>query len=230
MNILTSFKNSPILPILAILGLIYSQDKALIFATLFALFMILNSTVYIHRVIYSLPYLIALVGGIYSQQKSFNIPRLTPKIKVICLVLLLGWATSLSLIIRPVIGLGNLEGRNLNLLTNAGMSSIGKGEYKIWDSTWQFYQTGRLLNWKLYQPFFGVGDQETRSNFLNKLDYIILPQSPDNPYYHLIEKSEFKLKESIKTPSQNNQGFLHQITKVLKSQTNYGPYNLYSKY
>ena len=230
MNILTSFKNSPILPILAILGLIYSQDKALIFATLFALFMILNSTVYIHRVIYSLPYLIALVGGIYSQQKSFNIPRLTPKIKVICLVLLLGWATSLSLIIRPVIGLGNLEGRNLNLLTNAGMSSIGKGEYKIWDSTWQFYQTGRLLNWKLYQPFFGVGDQETRNNFLNQLDYIILPQSPDNPYYHLIEKSEFKLKESIKTPSQNNQGFLHQITKVLKSQTNYGPYNLYSKY
>ena len=89
---------------------------------------------------------------------------------------------------------------------------------------------GRLLNWKLYQPFFGVGDQETRNNFLNQLDYIILPQSPDNPYYHLIEKSEFKLKESIKTPSQNNQGFLHQITKVLKSQTNYGPYNLYSKY
>ena len=167
-NLVTSFKNSPILPVCAILGLIYRRDKALIFATLFALSIILNSTVYVHRVIYSLPYLIALVGGIYSQQKYFNIPRLTPKIKVICLVLLLGWATSLSLIVRPVIGLGNLEGRNPNLLINAGISSIGQGEYKVWDSTWQFYQTGRLLNWKLYQPFNGIEDQGARNNFLHK--------------------------------------------------------------
>ena len=231
-NLVTSFRNSPILPISAIVGLIYCRDKALVFTSLFALSIILNSGVYVHRVIYSLPYLLVLFSGIYSQQKHFNIQRSTPKIKVIFLVLLLGWAISLSLIIRPVLGLGNSQGRNPNFLINAGRSSIGEGQYKVWDSTYQFYQAGRLLNWKLYRPFVGTENQEARNNFMNKLDYIITLESTDSTYYDdLIKKSGFKLKKLIKIQNQskNNRGFLHRITKILKSQTNYGPYNLYSR-
>ena len=67
---------------------------------------------------------------------------------------------------------------------------------------------------------------------MNKLDYIITLESTDSTYYDdLIKKSGFKLKKLIKIQNQskNNRGFLHRITKILKSQTNYGPYNLYSR-
>lgn len=239
-NFLQSFKNSPILPILAIISLIFYQDKALILTSLLALFIILNSTVYIHRVIYILPYLIALLSGIYSQNKTITFNKYLNKyfkpnlktVKIIFLVLLLSWATSLSLMIRPIIGLGNTSGRNLDILLDAGKNYIGQGEYKVWDSTFHFYQTGRLLNWKLYHNFRGLEDEKARKNFLEQLDYIIISQSLNNPFYPLIKNSKFKLKESIKIKinNQENKGVIYNITKYLKSQTNYGPYNLYSKF
>ncbi|MFM5888665.1 MAG: hypothetical protein ACKOQS_10315, partial [Dolichospermum sp.] len=132
-NFLQSIKNSPILPILTVLSLIYYQDIALILTSLLALLIILKSSVYIHRVIYILPYLIALLSGIYSQSKYNNNIK---TVRVIFLLLLLSYATSLSLIIRPIVGLGNASGRNIDTLLDSGKNSIGKGEYKVWDSTY----------------------------------------------------------------------------------------------
>lgn len=234
-NLLQSIKNSPILPILSIISLIYHQNLALIFTSLFALFIILNSSVYIHRVIYILPYLIVLLSNIFSQEKIITFKHLQlnniKTVKIIFLVLLLGWATSLSLIIRPIIGLGNSNGRNIDILLDYGKNYIGQGEYKVWDSTYHFYQAGRSLSWKLYHPFTGLEDEKAREKFLDQLDYIITSQSPDDPFYPYIKNSKFKLKESIKVKinNQENKGFLYKIIKSLKLQPGYGPYNLYSK-
>ncbi|MFM6199040.1 MAG: hypothetical protein ACKPE1_07850, partial [Dolichospermum sp.] len=163
-NFLQSIKNSPILPILTVLSLIYYQDIALILTSLLALLIILKSSVYIHRVIYILPYLIALLSGIYSQSKYNNNIK---TVRVIFLLLLLSYATSLSLIIRPIVGLGNASGRNIDTLLDSGKNSIGKGEYKVWDSTYHFYQAGRSLGWKLYHPFRGLEDEKAREKFLD---------------------------------------------------------------
>lgn len=229
-NLLQSFKNSPILPVLTIFSLVFYQDKVLILTSLLALFIILNSSVYVHRLIYILPYLIVLLSGIYSQLKPDN--NNIKRVKVIFLVLLLSYATSLSLIIRPIIGLGNASGRNLDILLDSGKNYIGQGQYKVWDSTYHFYQAGRSLGWKLYHPFRGLEDEKAREKFLDQLDYIIISQSLNDPFYPLIDNSKFKLKESmkIKINNQENKGLIYKITKYLKSQTTYGSYNLYSKF
>lgn len=231
-NLLQSFKNSPILPVLTIFSLVIYRDKVLILTSLLALFIILNSTVYVHRLIYILPYLIVLLSDIYSQLKPDN--NNIKRVKVIFLVLLLSYATSLSLIIRPIIGLGNASGRNLDILLDSAKNYIGQGQYKVWNSTYHFYQAGRSLGWKLYHPFSfrGLEDEKAREKFLDQLDYIIMSDSLNNPLYPLIDNSQFKLRESmkIKINNQENKGFIYKITKYLKSPTKYGSYNLYSKF
>jgi hypothetical protein len=227
-NFFVSFKNSPFLPLLAVISCMYRRDKLLLIASLFALSLVLNSGVYVHRVIYMLPYFITLSSQLYRQDKKSPIQKLISHSKKY-LYLLLIWAITLSLLVRPAIGLSNYDGRNPNLLVNIGTSYIGKNEYKVWDSTWNFYQTARLLGWKVYQPFFGVGTDDASKNFINNLDYVIL--SPESYLEEMIQKQGFQMKQSINMDQniQDNPGILYKFTKNLRSRTGYGPYILYSK-
>lgn len=227
-NLFVSFKNSPFLPLLAVISCISRRDKALLIASLFALSLVLNSGVYVHRVIYMLPYFITLSSELYRQDKKSPIQKLIPHSKKY-LYLLLIWAITLSLLIRPATGLRNYDGRNPNLLVNIGTSYIGKNEYKVWDSTWNFYQTARLLGWKVYQPFFGIGTNDATKNFIDNLDYVIL--SPESYLEEIIQKQGLQMKESINVDKyiQDNPGILYKVTRNIGSKTGYGPYILYSK-
>ncbi|MDB9442149.1 hypothetical protein PN497_12370 [Sphaerospermopsis kisseleviana CS-549] len=80
-NLFVSFKNSPFLPILAVISCISRRDKALLIASLFALSLVLNSGVYVHRVIYMLPYFITLSSELYRQDKKSPIQKLIPHSK-----------------------------------------------------------------------------------------------------------------------------------------------------
>ena len=90
---------------------------------------------------------------------------------------MLTWGTSLSLILRPIIGLSNTGGRNLEFLLDSGKNYIGMGDYKVWDSSFQFYQTGRQLRWKLYNIFTGIENSEAKKDYIEQFDYIILPKN-----------------------------------------------------
>jgi hypothetical protein len=225
-NLVKNFLRNPILAILALLGLTYSRDKWLALTTLFALSLVSVTISYTARILYLLPYLIALVSEIYCEQKSKNIKVLNPQVKSGFLILLLSWSIAFSLIVRPVVIGHNMEGINSNILLNEGFSSIGKGEYKVWDSTWRFYQVGRLLGWKLYQPFFEINEEELRE-FINQMDYIISQE---------VEISGFKLSKEIKLidDGQKTQGLLSNAialfdTEFFQSQKHSKAYKLYTR-
>ncbi|MDB9442926.1 hypothetical protein PN497_16380 [Sphaerospermopsis kisseleviana CS-549] len=114
-------------------------------------------------------------------------------------------------------------------MVNIGTSYIGKNEYKVWDSTWNFYQTARLLGWKVYQPFFGIGTNDATKNFIDNLDYVIL--SPESYLEEIIQKQGLQMKEYINVDKyiQDNPGILYKVTRNIGSKTGYGPYILYSK-
>ncbi|MBA4456202.1 hypothetical protein FHK99_07520 [Cylindrospermopsis raciborskii CS-506_B] len=230
-NFATSFirGRSLVLPILASFALVYVTEKSLAITTLLALSIVISTGVTPDRCLYAFPYLILLVSNLYSQPtKSIKSRDLNPRIKAAFLLVLVGYAVTISLIIRPVIGLSNSSGRNTNLLVNAGKTHIGEGEYKIWDSTWQFYETGRLLKWKMYQPFWafwGIEDNDNSHRFIDNLDHVILQHKSE---YKIIEKRGFRLQKTIRLDSgnQSNEGvFLNHLTKSLNSQTAYGPYD-----
>ena len=233
-NFATSFirGRSLVLPVLASFALVYVTEKSLAITTLLALSIVISTGVTPDRCLYAFPYLILLVSNLYSQPtKSIKSRNLNPRIKAAFLLVLVGYAVTISLIMRPVLGLSNQNGRNTNLLVNAGKTHIGEGEYKIWDSTWQFYETGRLLKWKMYQPFWafwGIEDNDNSHRFIDNLDYVILQHKSEDK---IIEKRGFRLQKTIRLDSgnQSNEGILNRLTKSLNSQTAYGPYDLYSR-
>jgi hypothetical protein len=225
-DIVRSFIISPFLPIIAVLA--YRRNKILALTSLFAFAIVASSGVYIFRSLYLLPYFVVLTSEIYRD----NLPKIrifNSRVRAIILILLLSWSISLSLIVRPIAGLSNQEGRNPDLLVDAGISSIGEGEFGVWDSTWQFYATGRLLKWKMFQPFgLETASSNQIKNFLDRLDYAIFGDQIPDDKKELVKLAGFKQVKRIDLKVTKNQGLFAKLTSFIKSRK-YGPYTLYSR-
>jgi hypothetical protein len=170
-NLLNSFKQSLLLPISILIGLVYGRGNALRWATIIAVAYLCSTWVYVNRLIYLLPYAIALIAGAYQIPRGLNAKR--PAVMAhAALAALLCISVTMSLIARPAIALSQKVNRDPAMLFELGRDSIGSGPRRIYVGAWEFYFPGRELGWQMFNEY--VDSNQTRfSKLLESMDYAI---------------------------------------------------------
>jgi hypothetical protein len=228
-TLLELFKLSPFLPLVALVALRHRSQRELAIATLFTIALVVSTSVYIHRAVYLLPYFIALVGSLYTEPKSSStLYSKQIRFKFLILILLLLWASSMSLIFRPATALSQANSRNSNLIEQAARSSIGSGNHKVLlADSMAFYYAGRKLGWHLFSDTFLDGsmlpNHHSFEKFLEPIDYIISSEQVDSKLITALERAHFKRKSTL---LKLNQPFSSGKTTAARP---YGPYWLFSK-
>jgi len=177
LNSLRAWAGSPFVPIVAIVGLFNRRNTVLaIFSGLTFLSIILFTNVYVHRLVYFLPYMIALIAGFYQNITTINAQSSYHSWRSgqIVLFLLLIWAISVSMIARPLTALSQKNERSPQLLLNAGREWIGGGPQKVYLGCNEFYYAGRALGWHMFRIIIDQPVQVIKE-LLSKVDYAIMP-------------------------------------------------------
>jgi hypothetical protein len=227
-NTLFTFKLNPLLPIIALVGIIYSHEKKLRLTTLFLFVLLLITRSYTFRIIYLLPYILCLIGGIYQYFAQKPQTKIHRRIVSSVLILLLTWSIVLSLVVRPVMALNQKAGKDPQILYSAGISSIGAGPHKVYVEAGEFYYVGRSLGWKMYSPFdrwsaFEQSNDAKFQQFLSNVNYAIFPQRYITPeMIFKIEKAGLRYQKTLVNAPKNVEG--KRLSFVAQP---YGPYMFY---
>jgi len=189
-------------------ALLIRREPGLLIAMLSALAMFYMTMVYPMRILYLLPYFIAIIAGAcYEVQRSGVWSR--RRISLIAVVgILLFWNTNISLIERPLVALKKQDAQLPDQIFAAMERVIGPGPHRVLVEEWDIYPAARSLGWKSFKVFgrYPV-NQSDRQTFLESMDYVI----KRNRFSFLVVKDEelemygFKLLstlnfEKTKTP------------------------------
>ncbi|MFB2773257.1 hypothetical protein ACE1AT_28890 [Pelatocladus sp. BLCC-F211] len=233
-NTLFIYKFNPLLPIIVLIGFIFSHENKLRLTTLFLLVFIVITRSYALRVIYLSPYILCLFGGIFQYFEQKRQTKIHRRIASSLLILLLTWSIVLSLVVRPVMVLSQKEGRNPQLIYNAGISSIGTGSHKVYLDVFPFYYVGRSLGWKMFLPFGFPFDRRSEDlqqgndvkfrQLLSSVDYAIVPQNITPEMISLIEEAGLRYQKTLVNSAKND--YINEKVKQFIIPP-YGPYMLY---
>ena len=168
----------------AILSLILKKQTWLLIVTSIAASIILLTLVYIHRVMYLIPYLVLFVAALHRKTTT---PVNNSKLHEfaagrIPLIFLLIWSAGLSLGVRTALAFDGREERARSLVFDAANKMIGPGDFSVM-STNEFYYSGRALGWKMYSPYLAVGQPVSFLEMMKVLphvDYVILQKHAIN--------------------------------------------------
>ncbi|WP_162052630.1 hypothetical protein [Pontibacter pamirensis] len=178
---------TPLFPLLAIAGIIVHREKGLILASFITLTMIFASLVYEFRVLYLIPYFVALSSGIFVYLKeSVKSNRWLKKVSILALGVVTLWSVGTSLLVRTVLGLEGKTERDRNKIYHVAASSIGPGNYKVFlGFTYEFYFVGRSLGWQLYTPYIQFS-YDSEGNWIRENDY-----QPKDKFHKLLSQMDF---------------------------------------
>ncbi|MGV3502908.1 MAG: hypothetical protein ACO1O1_04325 [Adhaeribacter sp.] len=178
---------SPVFPLLALAGALLYREKGLILAFILTLSVLFASLLYFLRVLYLLPYLLALGSGVFIYAAASSGSLQTKRWSRVTLGLLLTWSVSISLLIRTALGLEGKTERDRDHIYQAAMSRIGAGQHHVFLAyTYEFYFAGRALGWKLYTPYIqystkdrGIWDRPYKPTpqfraLLSRMDYVLI--------------------------------------------------------
>ncbi|MDX5480882.1 MAG: hypothetical protein LPK07_04305, partial [Hymenobacteraceae bacterium] len=246
---------TPLLPLLAIAGMLLHRGRGLILVTAITLAVIFSSLVYEFRVLYLLPYFVVLSSGIFikigksSTRDKFPRPWLK-RASTLALAGLVTWSVGTSLVARTVLGLKGKSERDRDHFQKLASSSIGAGNYKVFlGFTYEFYFVGRSLGWQLYTPYIQF-TYDSEGNWLRESDY-----KPKHQFIKLLSQMDYAIfsKGSINeelTQELNSSGLHYsttlQVGKVptssaedskmgsvfmwfLEGKKSYGSYVLYAR-
>jgi hypothetical protein len=156
------------------------------------------------------------------------------------------WCLIVSLVVRPAIALTQAQGRNPELLHEAGKVLLGEKPHKVYLNEYELYYTGRSLGWKMYN-FFGIDieqyilshkDNQTvhTPTIFPRIDYILTkPKVMENPNCSeiackLVDRLGFKKRNTSQFPSVQRGGQLHQQqTSGVNSAQTYESFVVYQR-
>lgn len=145
---------SPFLPAMALWAIIFRRERSLIFVSAITLIVIFLTLIYEFRLLYLMPYFLALTGNLFRVSTLKPLKPLINRLSVTFLLLMVIWSFGVTIFLRSVIALNEGEQRKRALIEEAAKSSIGKGNYKVFLAfTYELYYTGRSLGWQLYTPY-----------------------------------------------------------------------------
>lgn len=168
-------KFSPFVVLIAIIGTVKERNVLLTAAIGVVIALIVFTLVYINRVLYLIPYLIACISYLYRQANNhFSIKLLN----VGSIVILLFWSVGLSLGARTFLAFDAQANRNRNLVNQAALTLVGPGNHRVY-VPYDMYYAGRKLGWQMYRAYLAHNNPLT-FNVLKKIlphvDYVIMIQ------------------------------------------------------
>ena len=183
-ELLRVLKYTPVLVIFSLAGIAMYRQTGLVLMLLVTIIMTLGTVVYIHRVLYLVPYFIGCVSGIYQNKSSNFSPQL---VRLVGIGLLLMWSVSLSLGTRTFIALNAKVDQNRDLVQEASLSLLGPGNKKVL-APFEFYYPGRAIGWEMYNLYLALNEPVNLTKTLRILphvDYIIMSKP------HLVDEHEW---------------------------------------
>jgi 4-amino-4-deoxy-L-arabinose transferase-like glycosyltransferase len=177
---------SPFLPLLAAWAVVFRRDKGMVLAATFTLAIIFSTLVYEFRILYMLPYFVALSGDHFK--RLFNVKSNIHRLSTSFLILVVVWSFSITILLRSAIAYGDKPLHNRSLITNAATSAIGSGNYKVFLAfTYELYFSGRSLGWQLYTPYIQFR-YDAEGNWIRKGDY-----QPEDKFLELMSTMDYAI-------------------------------------
>ena len=203
-HFLTSLSLSPFLLLGGITTalILTSRYKQKSLATLLVLGLVIFSKPYGQRFVYLIPYLIVVIALLFVENSNTQ-KRIIYWLKRLFLVSLLIWSITISLGVRNIVALTQVEGRNPERILEFAEALIGKGDHKVL-IPYELYYAGRNLGWKVYNSFGYIqspSDSDYKK-FLSQMNYVITTdKSDDNNHF----RNDFTFKGELNSIVENEQ-------------------------
>lgn len=244
---------TPLLPILALAGAWHRREKGLIFVTILTTILIFSTLVYEFRLLYLLPYFLALGGGLFQDLKIETVVKPFKIIRKAALVTIVFWALGVSLFLRSALAFDKYPVNNRTRIEQAALAAIGPGDYKVFLAfTFELYYIGRSLGWKLYTPYvyfnyntLGAWTRENEyepkvqfSKLLSEMDYAIFHKAKitEDLKKQLLEaglnyKGTIVVNEEYRHPvySKPESRSTQVVLWFLRGEPTYGPYEIFAR-
>jgi hypothetical protein len=168
--------HGPGLAVLVLVSSLVTRELGLFIALAVAVLMILQTMVYLPRVLYLIPYLLAIVASaaVRAQAEGLTIRRRL--LSTLLGVVLLASACWI-LVLRPYSTLQMWPANEPNQFRDHFESVIGHGNYRVLLGVWEGYYAGRQLGWRLYRAGSPVAKQRYLE-FVKTMDYVVTPADP----------------------------------------------------
>jgi len=140
---------SPVTWLMATALAIRVRNRAVLVASLLAYTVVLSTLVYSCRVLYLLPYVIAIWAELLSASRARAQQRLMDAVLVACLV----WSFAISVGLRNALALAQARERDATRLREVGERIIGRGPKRVFLASCDFYFVGRQLGWHMKRDY-----------------------------------------------------------------------------
>jgi hypothetical protein len=167
----------PMIIIGLLVSLTFRRETGLIIAFVIALLMMHQTMVYKMRILYLLPYFVAIFAGACATLPVKDIGSYRKLALYSAISLLLFWGVSVSLVKRPVLAIYQKEARSPEQIQMVLSELVGAGPHRVLMSQWSVYFAARALEWNYYKVFgrYYKWSDDFR-DFLESLDYVILSE------------------------------------------------------
>lgn len=225
-------KFSPFIFLSAILAFFKLRNRSILISFCIVTVLMVFTVVYIQRVQYLIPYFIIAISALFQKGSSKVV---SSSLRKTILTTMLIWAVGLSIAFRTFLIYDNHNRDDRKMLEQTAMIMLGKGEHEVF-IPFDFYYSGRSLNWNMHRPYLGVGSPvtvEVLAQLLPKVDYVIM-EDPTKEIENEIIKKGFVIKgeyQLYKDPPKPFSGIttnIHRVRNLYSIFTKpYGPYKLY---
>lgn len=186
LEILRTLKYSPFLPLIALFTIVTRKELGLFIAGMSIIVLLVLTVVYVHRVLYMVPYFVFVVANLYTTKQHERYKPIKKKVLNGFLTILLVWSVGLTLIARTVLASIDKDDRKREQIQVAAQQIIGKGEHRVFLSAQEFYYAGRDLGWKMYTPYLALNNAltfKTLKTVIPTADYFIMRERQITPEF-----------------------------------------------
>lgn len=221
--------HDPIIVLVAIISLMLKRDWGLILAFGMSAILASQTMLYPARLLYFLPYLLAIIGGAASVSWQVKKAGLGKSVLTRALVLLLVWNTTLVLIIRPIILWYQQPVSGPKEIINALEHTVGAGDYRVLLAEPESYFAGRALGWQMLNAMNPVS-VEVYEQFLMTMDFVIVAESPlYQTLLDRLQRSDFELIDRVTFEKSQARTIDFEFLKVAIPQKGYKTILIYRK-
>lgn len=164
----------PMILLAVIASLLIRRDIALLVALFVAVVMMYQTMIYPMRILYLLPYLVAMFAGALTIIHGDSDRPRRRAILISAVGLLLCWNLITSLVHRPLIASHQQEVWSPEQIRPALERAIGPGDHRVLLEEWDMYPAARSLGWRIFKVFGRYPkDRDEAQAFLASMDYVI---------------------------------------------------------
>jgi hypothetical protein len=169
--------HSPVIALVALVSLLWRREPGLLLALGAAVLLTYQTMVYPARVIYLLPYGLAMVAGACQVLATSEAGWLSRRTMNYLLALLLAWNATMVLVLRPLSAWSQRAADPQAVLLENLRAAIGPGAHRVLLEDWSSYYAARQLGWRSYRAGSPV-TAERYAEFIATMEYVVVLQRP----------------------------------------------------